>query len=172
VRSRSRNAAVILAVSIGLGPLAALLAAQEKPDFSGQWVLVSARKSNNSVAREMTVSHTPNEPDSAGGMLHIERRFENSRSIESESLPVGVRSGTVNGISPGSIQAFVSSRMSVTWNGNRLMIEKSSYSGPGTAAQHIEEWSLPRKNTLLITMTDRIGGSLQPKTATVIYRRR
>jgi hypothetical protein len=152
--------------------LGAQAAAQDKPDFSGHWVLANPRKPNDSVARELTVWHTRNEPDAPGGVLHVERRFGNPRNIESESLPVGVTGGTVNGLRPNEMQAFVSSRWSVTWNGNRLVIEKSSYSGPGTAAQHVEEWSLTRKNTLLITMTDRIGGSMQPKTVTVIYRRR
>ena len=155
------------------GPLASLAAAQDKPDFSGHWVLANPRKPSESVPRELTVSHTRNEPDAPSGVLHVERRFGNSRNIESERLLIGVRSGTVNGISPGVTQAYPStSHVSVAWNGSRLVIEKSSYSGPGTAAQHVEEWSLTRKNTLLITMTDRIGGSMQPKTATVVYRRR
>ena len=160
-------------MALALGSLAALAAAQDKPDFSGHWVLVNPRKPNESVARELTVWHKRNEPDAPSGVLHVERRFGNSGNIESESLLIGVRGGTVNGISPGSTQAYPStSYVSVTWNGSRLVIEKSSYSGPGTAAQHVEEWSLGRKNTLVITMTDRIGGSMQPKTATVVYRRR
>jgi len=172
VRSSRCAAGVLAAFLIALGQLAALFAAQGKPDFSGRWVLANPHKSSDGVAREMTVRHTPNEPDASGGLLHIERRFRDSLSVESESLAVGVFSGTVNGIRPGETEAFVSSRMSVTWNGNRLVIEKSSYSGPGTAAQHVEEWSLSRGNTLLITMSDRVGGSLQPKTVRVIYRRR
>jgi len=120
----------------------------------------------------MVVRHTPNEPDAPSGVLHVERRFGNSRDAESENLAVGVRGGTVNGIRPGETQAPISSRWSVTWNGNRLVIERSSYSGQGTAAQHVEEWSLQRKNALLITMTDRARGSLQPKTVRLIYRRR
>jgi hypothetical protein len=161
-------------MALAPGTLGAQAPAQDKPDFSGHWMLVSPRKSNDSIARELTVRRTSNELDAPSGVLHVERRFGNSGNIESESLLIGVRSGTVNGISPGSTQAFpsTSSRVSVTWNGSRLVIEKSSYSGPGTAAQHVEEWSLTGKNTLLITMTDRIRGSLQPKTVTVSYRRR
>jgi hypothetical protein len=163
----------VLTLFVALGLLAAVSAAQEKPDFSGRWVLVSSRKSDDSVARDMLVRHTPDHPDAPGGVLHVERGFGKSGGIESETLLIGVYSGTVNGISRGSTQAYplTSSRVSITWSGSRLVIEKSSYSGPGTAAQHVEEWSLTGKNILLITMTDRIGGSMQPKTRTVVYRR-
>jgi len=76
---------------IALGQLAALFAAQGKPDFSGRWVLANPHKSSDGVAREMTVRHTPNEPDAPSGVLHVERRFGNSRDAESENLAVGVR---------------------------------------------------------------------------------
>ena len=49
------------------GPLASLAAAQDKPDFSGHWVLANPRKPNESVARELTVWRTSNEPDAPSG---------------------------------------------------------------------------------------------------------
>jgi len=99
---------------VALALLTGVLAAPDKRDFSGQWILVSPRKSDDRIAREMVVRHTPNEPDAPGGVLHVERRFGKSREVESEGLPIGIYGGTVNGIRPGETQASVSSRWSAT----------------------------------------------------------
>jgi|SRR5262245_45655182 len=146
--------------------------AQGKPDFSGDWILVSPIDAPSSAAQTMTV-HESFERESVRSTplnspaitLAVERR--SSSGVHSDLYTVGTVGGTVGG-------GVGKTDFSTTWDGDRLVIQ-IRYSGrpvdAGADSERKEVWSLDAQGSLLLTATDR-GPGAQPTTTTLIYRRR
>jgi hypothetical protein len=174
---RTLLASCILACSV-----APAISAQDKPDFSGQWVLVSpingAANAQTMTVRESfkreSVNGTP--MDSPLITLAVERRSDSG--VHSEVYTVGTVGGIVGGAvgNPGTERRGQSAqtRFSTAWDGDTLVID-IRYSGrpvdAGAESEHKEMWSLDPQGALLLITTDRSPGT-EPTTTTLMYRRR
>ena len=82
--------------------------------------------------------------------LIVERQYVDRAATA--TYQIGVQGGIVGG---GGAQ----SRISVRWDGNRLVIETGSYSGPtrsdGPYSEHTEEWQLDAAGRLVLSFTER-----------------
>jgi hypothetical protein len=123
-------------------------AAQDKPDFSGRWILVASARSDPSVAQSLTVRQPVIRTNVFGApmppsflQLTVDREFIGS--TQTDNYQIGVEGGTVGGVVGG--RSF-KTHVSVRWEGDRLLIETSSYSGSsrddGPYREHREEWEL------------------------------
>ena len=167
-----------------LTPLVAVgLAAQDKPDFSGNWVLQDPPQPGVDIPRTLAIRQPLQRTTVLGkpmppAFLHltIERHFESG--VSAETYHVGTEGGTVSGIvgDGRSVQDVnrARSRVSVRWDGDRLQIETGRYSGPtrdsGPYTEHTEVWWLDEQGRLLITVVDRRSDS-ELATRTLTYRR-
>ena len=103
--------------------MATAAAAQDKPDFSGQWVRTSPPNPADDAPQQVTIRHSAKGPAGDGGTLAIDRRF---------------KQGVLNG-------AASTTRFSVIWEGKALVMETGGYSGPGYSGSftaHREIWLL------------------------------
>lgn len=178
---RLLSVAVVLVGAAGclVAPMSPGSSAQvpKEPDFSGEWALARASRSTEEHAPHLTVRQSitrttmrgePMKPWFSG--LAVERRSK--RGVMWDSYRIGLISGNVSGIPPGSEERTT---VAVTWDGDHLIIRSGKYSGPpqesGPYTEHEEIWSLDRKGRLLITVTDR-GSNIKPTTVQLVYRRR
>lgn len=120
--------------------IAASVVAQDKPDFSGRWVLENPPDSALDIAGALTVRQsivqttvygTPMEPFFKD--LAVEREFKNGR--RSETYQIGVVGGIIGGVDrtgrgTGPDGQRPETGVSVLWDSNRLVIETGTYSGP------------------------------------------
>lgn len=150
--------------------------AQGKPDFSGDWILVSPIDAPSNAAQTMTVHESFKRESVLGTPLEspaitlaVERR--SNSGAHSDLYTVGTVGGTVGG-SVGL--PAVRTDFSISWDGDRLVIQ-TRYSGrpvdAGGDSERKEVWSLDAQGSLLLTVTERSPGT-EPTTATLIYRRR
>ena len=151
---------------LGLRPLLALTVlavvsalAQERPDFSGEWVRVEPP------------------PDRASALTVV----QDSESITIRQIFPNPRSGTyrLNGVAAGRVAgleggAGVSEQSSVGWKGASLVIteERSILNGGAIKWQsgHEEVWSIDGTRQLVIVVTDRETGTA-PTTTRFVYRK-
>jgi hypothetical protein len=158
--------------------LAAGAVAQDKPDFSGRWVLVPPPEPGPDVPRALgvtltvtstTVTGAPMEPHFS--QIHIAREFESG--TESEGHRIGLIGGSVGGRSADGKSLGTTTRYSVTWFNRTLVFESSSHTGeaPGTGqwTDRVETWSLDAEGRLRITITSRSTDGT--KSTTLVYRR-
>jgi hypothetical protein len=156
------------------------VAAQDKPDFSGRWVLEDPLPATADTPRALTVRQslvrtsargTPMEPFFKD--LIVDREFETE--VRSETHHIGIVGGVVGGMARGAQAPSKSpqSRFSVTWEGNRLVIETGTYSGPtredGPYRERTEVWSLDTNGRLVLAVTSR--SSEASTTQSLRYRR-
>jgi hypothetical protein len=154
-------------MTMGLCVLASIIsgvsAAQDKPDFSGRWVLVSSADVGADAAPELAVSQAIGTP---GAILDVERRSKDG--VHSERYKIGVRVFAER-------RDGANTRLSVRWEGDALVIERDSYSGQTADARpdtsHHELWSIDPNGMLVMTVADRSVGA-KPRTTKVVYRRR
>src|SRR5215510_8336032 len=99
--------------------------AQGKPDFSGDWILVSPIDAPSNAAQTMTVHESFKRESVLGTPLEspaitlaVERR--SNSGAHSDLYTVGTVGGTVGG-SVGS--ATLTTRYSITWDDERLVIQ-------------------------------------------------
>jgi hypothetical protein len=162
--------------------VAASVAAQDTPDFSGQWNLETSADADPAVAQSLTVRQHAVRTNVYGDPiplffkeLTVERRFGND--VRTETYQIGIEGGVVGGVSPPNrgIDVNVSrTRFSVRWEDNRLVIDIGSYSGPsreaGPFTEHTEVWQLDATGMLILSMTDR-GSGIPSTTKTLMYRK-
>ena len=164
--------------------VAAAVAVQDKPDFSGHWVLAPSPGSGPDVARSLTVRQSIARTNVYGAPIEpffkdltVEREFVSD--VRTDTYQIGVEGGTVGGMVPagretGSSANISQTRFSVHWEGNRLVIETGSYSGPtrdaGPYTEHTEVWQLDDAGILILSVTDR-GSGIESKTKTLTYRK-
>jgi hypothetical protein len=171
-------------LSVLFGLIAAGAAAQDRPDFSGHWVLADPSDFASTIARELTVHQSIVHQSVRGDAIEpffktltVERRLPSG--LRSESYEMGTEGGTVGGVDPsgresGPNDKSPQTRVSVKWDGDRLVIETGSDSGrtrdSGPYTEHDEVWSLDAQGQLLITVTDR-GSAVRSSTSNFTYRR-
>ena len=158
---------------------AAGVAAQDKPDFSGRWILITPQQSDTDTPMALSVRQTlvrttvrgdPMEPFFRD--ITIERQFETG--TQSATLLIGVQGGTVSGLRADRSPNGPTAHHAVRWDGNALVFESGSYTGqrPETAvwSERREVWSLEDDGRLRVAITKRSSG--QGSTAvTLLYRR-
>jgi hypothetical protein len=158
--------------------------AQDKPDFSGNWILVSPIDAGLNAAQTMTV-HESFKRESVQGTpidpplitLAVDRRVNGS--VRSELYTIGTIGGTVGGVvgntGTGLRGQSRETRFSTGWDGDRLVIQITTDSGHVADAEgepeHKEVWSLDAQGALLLIITDRASG-MGLTTTTLLYRRR
>jgi hypothetical protein len=163
-----------LLISLIAGPTAA----QAKPDFTGQWVLVTPRDGATDAARELSVRQWLEHTTSVRGVpidlphVAIERQLPSG--VRAESYQIGIVGGMTGGSPAGANVPSWSTRYAVRWDGDRLVIETASYSGStpasGPHTEHDEVWALDAQGRLVMTVTDR-GSSTELRTTEFTYRR-
>ena len=163
--------------------VAPAISAQDKPDFSGDWILVSPVNGASNAPRTTTVRQsfkresvkgTPIDPPLI--TLAVERRLNSG--VHSELYTIGIEGGIVGGVVANSGTGLSGqsqqTRFSTTWDGDKLVID-IRYSGRpvdlGAESEHKEVWSLDPLGALLLAITDRNPGT-EPTTTNLIYRRR
>jgi hypothetical protein len=169
-------------MQVWLGLLVSVIAgtavAQEKPDFTAEWILVAPRDGAMDAAPELSVRQWLEHETSVRGVpidiphVAIERLFQTG--ARSESYQIGIVGGVTGG-SAGANFPGVRTQYRVKWDGDRLVIETGRYSGPtresGPYSEHDEVWSLEAQGTLVMTVTDR-GSGTEPRTTQLTYRKR
>src|SRR5262245_41231204 len=169
IPSRQLRFCAILLMAI---PMA--VAAQDKPDFSGGWVLVSSSTPDPSAAQTLTVRQTVTRTNVRGGLMQpffgtliVKRQFAGRATTD--TYQIGVQGGIVGG-------GIAETRHSVRWEGNRLVIETGSYSSPGPArsdgpySERTEEWQLDAAGRLVLSVTERRSGA-QEVSNTLTYQK-
>src|SRR5205809_894516 len=123
------------------------MAAQGKPDFSGHWILETSADAAPDVPQSLTVRQPVVRTDVHGAPmapffkeLSVERQFVTD--VRTETYQVAVGGGMVGRIraNPGTAADVNVSqtRFSVRWEGNRLVIDTSRYSGPAAQVRTAE----------------------------------
>ena len=152
--------------------MASTVTGQDKPDFSGRWVLWGSARGDIDVPLALVVRQPITRTNASGApmepffsALAVEREF--STHSQTETYQIGVEGGIVT--------RSVRTTHSVRWEGNRLVIATRGYSGssrdPGPSTEHIEEWELDATGTLVILVTNRNSGAGVSKENTFTYRR-
>ena len=143
--------------SVGLALFAAVtLPAQERPDFSGRWVLDSPRESGPDIPSALSVRQSVARTTD----ITIERRFASGTT--SDAHAIGLVGGVVSGVARGvraDASASTASHHSVRWEGDTLVFESGSSteqpSGRTTWAERLEVWSLQPDGRLRVVVTRR-----------------
>jgi hypothetical protein len=163
--------------------VAATVAAQDNPDFSGRWVLETSADAGPDVALFLTVRQPVVRTNVHGAPmppffkeLSVERQFGDDLRIETHQI--GVEGGAVGVVAANRGTAsdvnVPQTRFSVRWESNRLVIDTGRYSGPtreaGPYTEHTEVWQLDSRGRLLLSITDR-GSGIASTTKTLTYRR-
>ena len=156
----------------------AVTTAQDRPDFSGTWILVSPNPAPSNAPqtlvveasfRRQSVRGTPINPPLV--TLTVSSRFGNA--IRSDIYTVGTIGGVVGGLPEKGRPdngPRTSSRYSTRWDGDKLVVDLANYADGKLTSEHGEVWSLDGQGTLSITVTDHIVGD--PATTTnLVYRR-
>lgn len=147
--------------------VASQLGAQDKPDFSGMWILEDAEPRVQDVSRTLTVTQLVARTNAFGAPmtpffrdLTIERQFDSG--VRSDTYQIGVVGGVVGGVPEGQTDRDnpqAQSRWSVRWVNDRLYIETGRYSGPtreyGPYTEHTEVWWLDPQSRLQVIVSDR-----------------
>lgn len=154
-------------------------AAQNKPDFSGRWILVSPRQSDLDIPSALSVRQTLVQTTIHGNPMEpffkdiaVDRQFESS--TRSETHLIGVVGGVVPGFRADGSPSGPPTHHGVKWEGNSLVFESGSYTGQraeaGVWAERREIWSLDPDGRLrvVITTSSSADGS---RTVTLVYRR-
>jgi len=110
------------------------VAAQDKPDFSGRWVLATPQQSDTDIPLVLSVRQTlvgtpvhgePMEPFFRD--ITIERQFETG--THSENHRIGMQGGTVSGLRADGSPNGPTAHYAVRWDGDALIFESGNYSG-------------------------------------------
>jgi hypothetical protein len=168
----ARSLSLVLALAV-----VAPAAAQEKPDFTGTWVLASPNGAAANVPTTIVVAESFRRESVSGVLLpspiismHVERRAANSE-VTSDDFAIGIIGGVVGGRSADAPR--VRRNFAATWDGERLVLETTWSGRPvdaGTSSLHRETWAIDRAGLLTVTTKESLGLA-DFMTTTVSYRR-
>lgn len=155
------------------------LAAQDKPDFSGSWVLESEAQAAPDTPQSMSVSQTLVRTNVRGEPMDpfyrditVTRAFESG--TRSETYPIGGVGGTAPGLSAGGIVTGPRTHYRVVWVEQSLVIQNGSHTGPqpesGQWTERREIWSLEPDGRLRLAITTRSSVE-DSRTVILVYRR-
>ena len=158
---------------------AAALAAQDQPDFSGRWLLVSSSRPGPDIPRALSVRQEVVRTNVRGEpmkpyfkSISIDREFESG--TRSESHQIGIIGGVVSGIPKDAGPRAPTGLHAVKWDQKTLAFESGSYTGdsPGTGewSERREVWSLQPDGRLQLAITT-AGSAEKATTVTLLYRR-
>jgi hypothetical protein len=163
--------------------VAATVAAQDNPDFSGRWMLETSAGAGPDVALFLTVRQPVVRTNVYGAPmppffkeLSVERQFGDDLRVETYQIGLGGGVVGVVAANRGTASAVnvPQTRFSVRWEGNRLVIDTGRYSGPtreaGPYTEHTEVWQLDSGGMLILFITDR-GSGTASTTKTLTYRK-
>jgi hypothetical protein len=164
--------------------VAATVGAQDKPDFSGRWILEPSTDVGPDVARSLTVRQPVVRTNVFGAPmpplfkeLSVERQFVTD--VRTETYQIGVVGGTVGGVVPTNRAPAPNvnaseTRLWVRWENDRIVIDTGNYSGSsretGPYSEHSEIWQLEAAGRLILSITDR-GSGIASTTKTLTYRK-
>jgi hypothetical protein len=149
------------ALCVLISAIAGAASAQNKPDFSGQWILVSPRDLPATAALELAISQ---HVEGSVTTIRVER---SSGDAHPSRYRVGLRVHTER--RDGS-----ENRLLVSWNENSLVIQRGHYKRRGDSepyTQRSEVWSLDKEGRLVISATEWAAGR-EAETINLTYRRR
>jgi hypothetical protein len=164
---------------IAAASVVAQVAAPDGPDFSGRWVLESTPQSAVDISRALSVSQSVVRTNVRGEPIGpffkdimVVRNLANGARSE-ETYQIGVVGGTVFARrADGTVEPSTYRR--VGWEGQTLVIESGSYTGPtresGQWTEQREVWSLDSSERLRLTITTRSSVGTA-STVTLVYRR-
>jgi hypothetical protein len=175
-RARCASLAVSLAIVVSVQA-----SAQDKPNFSGSWVLLSVSPpATDSPPRAMTVRQVLVDTTMHGQPMQpfyrdmwIGREYE-SRTL-SETYRIGVVGGSFPGINAdGSRTGTLRAHHAVVWDDQTLVFESGTYTGElrasGVWSERREVWTLDRDGRLRLVITTR-GSDGDARTIELMYRR-
>lgn len=156
---------------------------QDKPDFSGTWILESPVVPGVDVPVKLTVRQSLVRTNVRGEpmkpyfkTISVQREF--ATLLRTDSYEIGLIGGFVGG-SAGQHADDPSDRPhgsdAVMWFGRQLVFTNARYSGgtkeSGPYTEHSERWTLERADKLVTRLSDE--SSERPRTiVTVTYRKR
>ena len=152
------------------------LGAQERPDFSGRWVLSPPIPSGKDIPSVLSVRQSLERTTGGAAStespfkdITIDRQFESGTT--SETHPIGVMGGAVSGLRAGGTPAGPRGHHRVQWEGSSLVFERGDSTGEGgVGTERREVWSLQPDGRLRVVITMR-GSVDRPTEATLMYRR-
>jgi hypothetical protein len=158
---------------------AAALAAQDEPDFSGRWVLVSSSQAGPDTPRALSVRQVLVRTNVRGEPMKpffkdiaIDREYETG--TRSATYAIGIIGGVVSGIAKDGSPRRPTGRHAVRWDQRDLVLESGSYTGetPGTGvwSERREVWSLQPDGRLSVAISTS-GSAEKSTTVTSLYRR-
>jgi hypothetical protein len=170
MRTPALSLALVLAVAVPA-------MAQDKPDFTGTWVLATPDRAAANVSATIVVRESFRRESVSGVPLpspivsmHVERHTATG-DITRDDFTVGIIGGIVGGGSSGATPARMN--FAATWDGDRLVLETTWSGRPvdaGTSSLHRETWAIDRVGRLTVTTKQSIGLA-EFTTTTVSYRR-
>jgi hypothetical protein len=169
---RTTTCVVVVIVSLG-----ARLTAQDKPDFSGSWILESGSSGADSpqtlsVSQSLMRTNIRGEP-----MRPFFKDITVTRALatgaRSDTYQIGIAGGTVSGRADGTDNG-PRTHHRVAWEEEALVIESGSHTGldpeSGDWAERREVWSLDSGVRLRLAITTRSSVDA-PRTVMLVYRR-
>jgi hypothetical protein len=159
--------------------VAVTLAAQERPDFSGRWVLVSPEQSGPDTPRALSVRQSVVRTNVRGEPMKpffrdiaVDREYESG--TRSETSPIGIIGGVVPALREDGSSKGPHGHHAVTWDQDALIFETASYTGDtrgtGVWSERREVWSLHPDGRLRLAITT-AGSVERSRTVTLTYRR-
>ncbi|MCA1563596.1 MAG: hypothetical protein LC804_26230 [Acidobacteria bacterium] len=117
----------------------AQLAAQDKPDFSGSWVLESGAQAAGDIPQALSVSQVLVRTNVRGEpMKPFYKDITVTRVLESgtrsETYQIGIMGGTVAGQAADGTATGPRTHHRVAWMEQSLVIESGSHTGPAPAS--------------------------------------
>jgi hypothetical protein len=161
------------------GQLNPPVAATDKPDFSGRWILDSALQPGPGVARTLAVRQVLRRTNFRGDPIEpifsditIDRELDGG--IVSESHKIGIVGGTASGIGPNGLRSGARTHHAVKWDGSALIFDAETSSGAtrddGPWTERREVWSLDDGGRLKMVISTR-SSEAAAHSLTLLYRR-
>jgi hypothetical protein len=157
----------------------ATVAAQNKPDFSGRWILAVPESSAPDIPSALLVRQTVVRTTVHGEPMEpffkdIAIDLELESGVRSENHLIGMAGGIVPGRRPDSSLQGLQTHYCVNWEDSSLVFENGSHTGPkpetGVWAERRETWSLDPEGRLRIVIVTRSSAD-DSRTVTLVYRR-
>jgi hypothetical protein len=165
-------------ILVGLAIVA--VAAQDKPDFSGSWLLSSSEVPRSDIPRALLVRQPLVRTNVHGESMRpfylniaVDREF--ASGTRSQTYMIGVVGGVVPGLTRDGTPRGSTEHHAVTWDENTLVFETGTYTGSaretGAWAERREVWSLDPDGRLRVVITTRNSVDT-PSTVSLVYRPR
>jgi hypothetical protein len=147
---------------------------QDKPDFSGRWILQSASESGPDVPKALSVRLSVTRTTARGepmrpwySAITIGRQLPGG--THSESRDIGIEGGHVGGVRADGRPSGSFTRYKVVWEARVLIFEEET-GDAGSWTGRREVWSMDPDGRLHVVLTTR-GADRPARSLTLAYRR-